>query len=172
MICTRRSLMNDEWSAALVKLTMITAFEVLYDTTGRVGPKGPGGNWPEYRYNQSDKADQILAGTNSVGRMRARIPRNSREIAIMEHVLLGFKNPNGSLCKNWMAEFLSDKRGYQNCLGVHVTETARAITQNRKFKAKGHCRRIGLAYSTYRRRRDDGAQIIAGKLNLMGVGVL
>lgn len=160
-----------EWDKKLVMTTMIRAFEVLYDTTGRVGPKAPGGAWPEYRYSQADMAEQMIAGTNSVGRMRARIRRNSHEIAAMDNVLIGFRDPDGGEHKSWMAEFLADKDGYRNCLGIHVTETAMAEIHSRKFSAKRYCKRIGWAYSTYRRRRDDGAQIIAGKLNLMGVVV-
>jgi hypothetical protein len=44
------SMVNEqtEWTADIVKNEMVSAFEVLFDTTGRVGPRGHTSNWPEY----------------------------------------------------------------------------------------------------------------------------
>lgn len=161
--------MQKGWDEKLVKAHLIQAFVVLYDTTGRVGPGKVNTYWPDYTLNPVEKADQLLAGTNSIGRMRARIPRSVREIGRMENALIGFRDPRGDEHRGWLSAFLESHQGARTCLGIYVTKTAEAEIRNRPFKQKGFCNHIGLAYSTYRRRRDDGAQIIAGKLDLLGV---
>jgi hypothetical protein len=102
-----------EWTAAIVKVELKAAFEILFDTTGRVGPGGHKSNWPEYlqQVTQSDNAEQQLSGTNAVGRMRARVQRSAREISNMEKVLLGHKGKDGKLHPAWPIGFLKDSDG-------------------------------------------------------------
>lgn len=160
-------MMNEqtEWTAAIVKVELKAAFEVLFDTTGRVGPGGHKSNWPEYlqQVTQSDNAEQQLSGTNAVGRMRARVQRSAREISNMEKVLLGHKGKDGKLHPAWPIGFLKDSDGMRRCL------VSWCIWEVRGWHAKKECQRRGWSYTTFRRRRDRGAEIIAFNLNEAGI---
>jgi hypothetical protein len=154
-----------EWTADIVKNEMVLAFEVLFDTTGRVGPRGHTSNWPEYlqQVTTSDNAEQQLAGTNSVGRMRARVQRSAREISNMEKVLLGHRNKDGRNLPAWPIGFLQDSDGMRRCL------VSWCIWEVRGWHAKKECKRRGWSYTTFRRLRDRAAEIIAFRLNEEGV---
>jgi hypothetical protein len=157
--------MTDEiWTDKRVLIYMVEATKILYDETGKVGPAAYGQAWPEYQLNQADKATQILSETNTVGRLRARVPRTAREISMMEHVFCGPKGHDP-----WLWRFLEDKPGMRHCVELHVDGQSRAELCNVAFNAKRMCQRIGLNYRTYRSRRSDGARIIAHHLNELGV---
>jgi len=152
---------HTEWTAEFVKNEMASAFAVLFDTTGRVGPRGHTSNWPEYlqQITTSDNAEQQLAGTNTVGRMRARVQRSAREISNMEKVLLGHRSKDGRHLPAWPIGFLQDSDGMRRCL------IASCIWKSRGLLAKKECKRRGWSYTTFRRRRDRAAEIIAFRLN-------
>lgn len=159
-----------EWDAKMVIARMIDAYKVLYDTTGRSGPAMYGAAWPEYQLSAVDKAEQQLAGTNSIGRMRARVQRNSRDCQRMDHVLIGFKSKYGEH-RPWISEFLINKPGIRRCFEAHIIGQTECDLRNISFNAKKMCIRKGWAYSTFRARRNDGAQIIAGGLNNLEISI-
>lgn len=160
----------NEWDAKMVIARMVDAYKVLYDTTGRTGPAMYGAAWPEYRLSAIDKAEQQLAGTNTIGRMRSRIQRNTRDCERMEHVLIGFKSKYG-VHRPWISEFLKDRPGIRNCFEAQVIGQTECELRNISFNAKKMCKARGWAYSTFRSRRNDGAQMIAGGLNKLEVSV-
>lgn len=154
-----------QWTAGAVKAEMVLAFEVLFDTTGKVGPRGHTSNWPVYlrQVTASDSAEQQLAGANPDGRMRVRMRRSAREISNMEKVLLGHRNKAGRDVPAWPVGFLQDSDGMRRCL------IAWCIWEVRGCHAKKECQKRGWSYTTFRRRRDRGAEIIALRLNEAGV---
>lgn len=154
--------MSSEWDGAMVKRALINAFETMYATSSRVAPNGYGSSMPEYRVDAADLWEQRRAETNSVGRMGARIQRTAREVSQMEIVLLGHTR-NGKHIENWLSGFLADNDGMRNCL----VAWAEWEVFNRKDKVE--CRNRGWAYSTFRSRRDRGAEVIAHHLNRLGI---
>jgi len=145
----------EDWTPRAVKAEMILAFEVLFDTTGPVGPDWFKNNWPEYRVEFADEVSQRAQGTHKQT-TRVRVQRSARQISIMEAVLLGSKGrPNwGAYCRDQPAAL-------------------RALVAWCFWEINGRhteveCQRRGWAYSTFRRRRDMAAEIIAAKLNASG----
>lgn len=159
-----------EWDGKMVIAHMVSAYKVMYDTTGRVGPKLFGAAWPEYKLSAVDKAEQQLAGTNSIGRMRSRIQRNTRDCERMEHVLTGFRSKKGDH-RPWVSEFLIDNPGIRNCLEAQVIGQTECELRNISFNAKKMCKKRGWAYSTFRKRKNDGARIIASGLNRLEIPI-
>lgn len=156
-----------KWTPEYVKAEMITAFEVLFYTTGGVGPRDHTSNWPEYlrQVTASDSAEQRLSGTNSVGRMKARIQRSARDISNMEKVLLGHRGKDGKEHPAWVVGYLNGSDGMRRCL------VASCIWKSRGLLAKKECRKRGWSYTTFRRSRDRAAEIIAFRLNEAGISL-
>lgn len=146
------------WTANLVKDEMIRAFQVLEDTTGRVGPDWFKNNWPEYRVEFADEVNQVSMGTNKTV-TRVRIQRTAREISAMERVLLGHRHQ-----PKWGAYILKEQAAMRSLVSWCFWEI-------RGRHAEAECRRRGWAYSTFRKRRDKAADIIAGSLNAAGIAV-
>ncbi len=146
--------MTDEiWDGKRVIARMVDAYKILYDTTGRVGPSSFG---------------QMLNETNTIGRMRARVQRTSKEVTLMDHVFTGFRYADRQYGP-WLREFLEHRPGMRKCVAMHVIGQGEAELRNMSFNAKRMCRSAGLAYSTFRGRRNDGARIIAARLNQLGI---
>ncbi len=160
---------NEAWTPELVKAALVDAFECDYDSGGRVGPKAFGSSMPEYLVSQGDLWWQRSSGSNTVGRMRVRIPRRAVEISRMEIVLLGHRDRDGADQPNWLGGLLGRNDGARNCLTIHAVNTAKWNLRQKDFNAKRFCQQIGLSYWTYRSRRDRGAEIIAEKLNEIGL---
>ncbi len=158
-----------EWTADHVKAALVDAFEIDYDTGGRVGPKMYGSAMPEYLPDSRDLWWQVSSGSNRVGRMRAKVQRRSIKISRMEIVLLGHKDRNGNHIPNWLGGYLRDLSGPRNCLEAHAVNSAYWNLRGKSFDAKRFCKRVGWSYSTYRSRRDRGAAIIAFHLNELGM---
>ncbi|WP_420408665.1 hypothetical protein [Hoeflea sp.] len=154
--------MSGEWDGASVKRALINALETMYATSGRVAPKSFGSAMPEYRVDAVDLWEQRRAETNSVGRMTARVQRTAREVTRMEIVLLGHTH-KGKHVENWLSGFLKDQDGMRNCLVAWATWEV--FNKN----SKKECRKRGWAYSTFRSRRDRGAEVIAHHLNRLGI---
>lgn len=149
------------WTAKMVKDAMVHAFEVLIETTGQVGPDWFKNNWPEYRVEFQDEVGQHQQGT-ARQQGRVRVQRSAREISRMEMVLLGGKARDGQPVPNWGLHL------------NHLPAARRALVTwcfweifNRHTEVE--CERRGWAYSTFRRRRDQGAAEIAARLNQQGV---
>lgn len=161
--------MTEQWTKELVKAALVDAFEVDYDTGGRVGPKMYGTAMPDYLVDSKDLWWQRESGSNTVGRMRAKIQRRSVEITRMEIVLLGHRDPQAGDRPNWLGGLLQGLDGPRRCLEAHAVNSAFWSLRGKSFDAKRFCRRVGWSYSTYRSRRDRGAEIIAFKLNEIGL---
>lgn len=160
-----------EWTKDLVKAALVDAFEIDYDTGGRVGPKMFGSAMPDYLADSKDIWWQRESGSNKVGRMRAKVQRRSIEISRMEIILLGHDDNKGGHMPNWLGGFLMGLDGPRNCLEAHAVNSAFWNLKGKDFDAKRFCKRVGWSYWTYRSRRDRGAEIIALKLNEAGIGV-
>lgn len=161
--------MTTEWTPELVKAALVDAFEIDYDTGGRVGPKMYGSAMPEYLVDSKDLWWQRESGSNKVGRMRAKVQRRSVEISRMEIVLLGHRDRNGRDLPNWLGGYLRDMDGPRNCLEAHAVNSAFWNIRGKQFDAKRFCKRVGWSYWTFRSRRDRGAAIIAHHLNELGL---
>ncbi len=161
----------DLWTGDRVKAELVAAFEVLFDTSGPVGPGGHGSNWPSYVYEAREIWEMRREGTNTVGRMRARIQRRAKEVTASDNVLYGMRLKNGIEIKGWIPQFLEKQGGARRCLLAHVFGTVEANRFDRKFKVSVWCRRHGVSESTFRSRRDRGAEMVAFGLNEFGVPV-
>ncbi len=140
------------WTPKTVKEEMVRAFEVLLDTTGKVGPDWFKSNWPEYRTEFGDEVGQVAQGTQRRIE-RVRVQRTAREISAMERVLLGVGGQ-----PSW------------NRLVIGQPAALRALVTWCFWEIFGRhteveCERRGWAYSTFRRRRDVAAATIANALN-------
>lgn len=149
------------WDPTLVKNAMVHAFEVLFDTTGQVGPDWFKNNWPEYRVSFEDEVGQIAQGTERQIE-RVRVQRTAREITIMEKVLIGSKGPDGQKLPNW-GKYVEDAPAARRALVTWC------FWEIRGRHTEVECERRGWAYSTFRRRRDDAAKKIASRLNQEGI---
>lgn len=163
--------MSEQWDAGLVKAALVEAFECDYDTGGRVGPKMFGSAMPDYLPDDKDMWWQRGSGSNTVGRMRARLQRRSIDITRMEIALLGHCGRNGKHIPNWLGGLLSGQDGPKNCLEAHAINSAFWNLKGKDFDAKRFCKKVGWNYHTFRSRRDRGADIIAHKLNELGIEV-
>lgn len=158
----------DYWDGKLVISKMVDAYKILYDTTGRVGPSKGVSSWPEFKLDAIDKAIQQRSEEAVTGLLRARVQRTSKEVRLCDHVFTGFKI-SGIEYHPWLWQFLEGNPGMKTCLAMQIKGQAEADLRNVSFNAKQMCRRKGIAYSTYRARRNDGAKIIAFGLNELGV---
>ena len=156
--------MEEIWTHQDVKREYSRAYAVLADTMARGGPKHYGSAWPDI-WDPRDYWENYHSKTNKADPYdRARLPRTSREISRMEAVMIGYKLPATKLeIKSWFAEFLANRDKLRICLNIH------AKSELTKSHEKYLSRKQGIAYSTYRQRRDDGARIIAGNLNRLMV---
>ncbi|PWJ79785.1 hypothetical protein C7441_11462 [Pseudaminobacter salicylatoxidans] len=146
------------WTSRAVKEEMIRAFEVLFETTGPVGPDWFKNSWPEYRVSFEDEVGQHAQGTQKKA-TRVRVQRTAREISSMEKVLLGIGGQ-----PSW-GSYLRDQPGLLRTL------VAWCFWEIKGRHTEAECQRRGWAYSTFRRRRDNAAARIAEKLNETGVEV-
>lgn len=157
--------MQELWTPEAVIAELVFAFDVLADTGGSFGPKGFASLWPEYAVESADLWEQLRSGSNKVGRMRVRLQRRASEISRAERVLYGSRLPDGRNVRGWIAEYLADQGGARRCLMAHLIGTVQAERAGRAFKASHWCRRHGVCESTYRSRRNRGAEIVAFWLN-------
>ncbi|RWM29433.1 hypothetical protein [Mesorhizobium sp.] len=144
------------WTPTLVKNAMVHAFEVLLDTTGQVGPDWFKNNWPEYRVEFSDEVGQHNQGTAKTV-TRVRMQRTAREISQMEKVLIGHRG-----LPNW-GRYVESEPAARRALVTWC------FWEIRGRHTEVECQRRGWAYSTFRRRRDSAARLIADNLNRQGV---
>jgi hypothetical protein len=151
------------WTAKLVKEALVEAYEVLSDTTGRVGPRSVKAYWPDYQIDGADFTIQSIAGTNTVGRMRVRRQRTMREIGRMEIVLLGSKGPQGQDIPAWLNGTVAQYERPRKCLMAWVMCKHHGVTE------KGLCERAGWPLATFKRHKDYAAGVIAHNLNQAGV---
>lgn len=149
-----------EWDGALVKAALVEAYECEYDVGGRVGPRAEGTTMPQVSGPLGDDDDE--------GGPRKRFGRKPHEITRMEIVLYGWKDKAGRDNPAWM-RFLADLPGPRLCLEIHSEWTAFWNLRDKDFNAKLYCQRKGLNYRTYRSRRDRGAEVIAFRLNEVGL---
>lgn len=144
-----------EWTAKDVKFELVKAFRVLSVVPVRDQDPGSGaGFWPKIYYDRDEIKEQQARETTENKRIRSRHQYSPRDIKRMEAILLGDKGRKG-----WLAEFLSSQPGAKRCLTRWAIWTA----QDRNLKHECFIR--GLAYSTFRRKRDLAAEMLAEALN-------
>jgi hypothetical protein len=146
------------WTDKLVKAEMVRAFAVLEDTTGKVGPDWFKNNWPEYRVEFADEVAQVAQGTQKTV-TRVRVQRTARDISAMERVLLGHRNQ-----PNWGSYVLDQPAAFRALV-------AWCFWEIRGRHTEVECQRRGWAYSTFRKRRDKAAAVIAARLNAQEIPV-
>lgn len=143
-----------EWTSQDVKRELAQAFRVLFSVPVRDAPLSTGaGFWPDHTYER-DEVDEQRRQAITENRPRLKVRYGPRDIQKMETILLGTHGE-----KAWLVRFLSDQPGARRCL------TRWAIWSAQDRNVKRECRLRGWAYSTFRRRRDQGAQLLADALN-------
>lgn len=147
-----------------VKREFSKAYVVLADSVAYGGPKKYGTAWPDIRDLNDDWKNYNSDDKKSYQGGRQRIARTSREIARMEKVMIGYKHPTTKIeIMGWIAQFLLKRHKLVDCLVIY------AISDMTNIPEKSLARRKGIAYSTYRSRRDDAARIIASNLNRLSI---
>jgi hypothetical protein len=148
------------WDAKQVKFQLAQAYRVLQTAPLRGDYRlGGGGFWPQVYYTRDEiKEQQRMLYGQAAKRSNKRY--GPREIKIMESVLCGQGDRKG-----WLAEWLADKPGAQRCLAQWAIWCA----QDRNIKHE--CIIKGWAYSTFRRKRDQAAKLLADRLTAARVEV-
>ena len=137
-----------EWKLGDVKREFARAYQILMDWESRPGPKPDTAMWPDYLVEYDEEPPK---------KRRRATPK---EISNMEKVMLGFRNPvTGKQIMPWAKAYLGKRTALVKALEIFARCEAFDLTE--KHEAK----RFGIAYSTYRRHRDDAARIIATGLN-------
>lgn len=145
------------WTPKSVKAELVQAYQVLATVPVRDSfYMAGGGFWPEHGYESDEIKEQGKAAVTE-NRTSGHVRYSPADIERMESVLLG----GGGQCA-WLVR-LSQNPGAKRCLAHWAVWTAR----NRNMKRE--CRLRGWAYSTFRRRRDQGAELLADALNEAGV---
>ncbi|MEN5278098.1 hypothetical protein ABE527_14235 [Brucella sp. TWI432] len=145
--------MNDHlWDGKMVRLALVKAWTIEEAIGGSWKPRGGKGFWPEM-VNE----DPIWAQPSA--QERRKTVWKAHEISQKDLVLYG-----NSAVDAW-PRLLNGEPGYKRCLMLAV------IWDVRKAYAKTACKRAGIAYSTFRRQRDNGADKIATILNQAGIAV-
>ena len=146
------------WTSNMVKTELVKAFRVLRAAPARDSYRlGMGSFWPTIRLDKEEIAEQQMLARRELSPPRPRERFSPQDIKRMETVLIG----DGSR-KGWLAEYLGDNPGAKRCLSNW------AIWESQGRNAKEECRRRKLAYSTFRRKRDQAAQALADALNIAG----
>lgn len=158
-----------EWTGPRVKQELVAAFECSYDVMGHVAPAQFGNSWPSYIVEETDLWHQRLSGTNTIGRMRARIQRKAREVSSMTAVLVGMKLPGGRQTKPWLAEFLRPASWEFRCLERFAIDKAECNLRDVRYSMQKSADRARCPKNTFKSRVDRAAEMIAAKLNEMGV---
>lgn len=145
------------WSPDSVKQELVRAFEVLWTLPDNDRMSTGRGFWPHHTY-EADEVDEMRKASITEGEGRQRVRFTPKDIQRMEQVLLG----EGGQA-NWLYRFLRDAPGARRCL------VCWAIWMSRGVSERAGCRRRGWAQTTFRRRREEGAVLLADALNSAGV---
>jgi Domain of unknown function (DUF6362) len=143
------------WTAGLVMLRLVEAFEIEAKLPGPRGNRGAASAWPtterefEDLIGWSDEARQAV--WEDWERAKGAHPY---EVTRMEEALA------------WLP-LLKDQPGEQRCL----VAWAKLKAKPRRASLRRLMRRTGWSRSTFHRRRDSGAARIADHLNSRGVAV-
>lgn len=168
------------WTGDTVKAALVEAFEIDNVIGGPVGPRMYGSGMPAYLTTNTDY-NELVDIHEAAGKYwgeqaddRRKKIRHKRiasieQIRHMEIVLLGHTDEHGFTHPMWLGGFLPGNNGPRNCLEAYAVHSARALRHGRRFNESRFCRRIGWNYETYKSRRDRGAEIIAFKLNQLGI---
>lgn len=149
------------WTPATVKAELVRAYDVLRSVPVADNHRlGGGGFWPEHCYEADEIAEQQAQERTENRPVRDRRRFTPRDILRMEIVLLGQGNEKG-----WLSRFLNDAPAAKRCL------TAYAIWSAHGWNMKAACKKRGWAYSTFRKRRDEGAALLAEALNAARVEI-
>lgn len=170
------------WSGNAVKEALIEAFAVDRLIGGRVGPKMYGNAMPAYYADDSDlnvirlqdavgpeKGGSSGAHWREMQAMR-RIEMSKgrvitpQQVSKMEEILLGKGDEPG-----WLQGLLREEDKHRTYLEAFSVQSAIFGLRGQAFKETSLCRRMKWPYSTYRERRDEGANILSYRLNNRGV---
>jgi hypothetical protein len=144
-----------EWRPEDVKTELVRAFRVLFSVTVRDSYYTAGGGfWPSYLYEADEVDEARRQAVTENRRLKARNSFTPRDIRRMEAILLGEGRRKG-----WLVEFLHGNPAAKRCLARWAIWSA----QYRNIKHE--CRQRSWAYSTFRKRRDLGAALLAEALN-------
>jgi hypothetical protein len=149
------------WDAKSVQFHLKQAYRVLQATQVRGDYRlDSGGYWPEHLYSKDDIAGQQRMNYARAAKVATK-RYSPRDIQIMETVLIGQGGRKG-----WLVEFLKNKPGASRCL-AHW-----AIWASQGRSIKHECIIHGFAYSTFRKKRDQAAQLLADALNAARVELI
>lgn len=150
------------WTADDVKFELSRAYRVLFSLPVRDSFSTSGkGYWPHHTYEAEEIDEQQKMERTENRPIRGRPHFSPRDIRRAEAILLGEGEAKG-----WLVQFLNDKPAMKRCLASW------AIWHARDRNVKFECRVKGWAYSTFRKRRDQGAEALAEALNRAGVELI
>lgn len=158
-----QSLHVHEWTSKLVCAALLDSYQILSDTTGRVGPSKSRGFWPEY---MPDFAD--LMARAEIEQIRTKVRRRQRtahEIKRMEMALCGWTDRDGNDHPAWLNGPLLNYDRPRKCLIGSV------MCKYYSVKIKDMCAKNRWPISTFKRHRDFAADQIAQNLNKLNVEV-
>lgn len=147
------------WTPRLVRDVLVDAFRMLRRIGGRVGPARLRAYWPEFRIDQADFVEQMLAGNLKQSQPPKAAYRTRINATRMEMVMIGA----GGL-PPWM-DMLREAPDLQRVLHTWIKAELRGDA------IKELCRDKGMVYTTFLTHRDRAAGIIAQRLNAAGVDV-
>lgn len=147
------------WTPDDVKFELSRAYRVLFSLPVHDNFNQSGrGYWPHHTYEADEIKEQQDVEKTENRPLRARQSFSPRDIRRAETILLG----DGRV-KGWLVEFLDGNPAMKRCLARW------AIWHAQDRNVKFECKVKGWAYSTFRRRRDQGAQALAEALNQAGI---
>lgn len=144
-----------EWKSKDVMFELAKAYRVLSVVPVRDSHRTDSGTfWPKIAYDRDEIKEQQAQQTTENKRIVGKHSFSPRDIKRMELILLGNDKRKG-----WLVEFLRTQPGAKRCLERW------AIWKAQDRNVKHECFVRGWAYSTFRRKRDQAAQLLADALN-------
>lgn len=158
--------MNEVWNVRRVRLALSEAYKILLETERGVGNLGIKGYWPDIPASEAEMWYSVWtdANTNNKKQNIVRRQRSSIEIMNMEHALIGSNHKKHGAIPGW-GQFLQGMDGYRLCLFKF------AILKATNRRIRPYCKKVKIAYSTFNRQRDKGAEVIAAQLNRLEIPV-
>ena len=144
-----------DWQPKDVMFELVKAHRVLSVVPVRDSHRTDSGTfWPKIAYDRDEIKEQQTQETTENKRIVGKHSFSPRDIKRMELILLGDGKRKG-----WLAEFLRAHPGAHRCLARW------AIWKAQDRNVKHECFLRGWAYSTFRRKRDQAAALLAKELN-------
>lgn len=140
------------WDVEAVKDAIVRGYIVNRETVRRPGPRGYATYWPAFPPEMEDIWEMRRTGSNTVGRMKARIQRTAAEIAQSDATM------------SWPMTYLADVQEHKRTALFSLAFGRSCGVSDGRI-----AQRRGLARSTMQLWRDSTARLLAERLNRAGV---